>query len=262
MDVLFAWCEQLVKDHSLLFIMFASVLGSFWGVWPSVVKEVERSSRQQPGYPDIQLVLTRDVFLEIKWFFFSLLLSNTIFAFFFFAVVALLFYLLNQFYEAIWVKIIVALSVSRAIAKKQGKISLLNSYLGGFDLDSVPLIGQFAEGLTESYENWHQRKFKQLDDRCNKILSELCVERLRQERQGAIKRQQQSEYLFRNQAIQMVENQVEQRINHLPNETRKSRYLEQLQQIKNLPEQDKRIYLIALVEELCPEMIDSVEIQQ
>ena len=171
---------------------------------------------------------------------------------FFFAVVALLFYLLNQFYEAIWVKIIVALSVSRAIAKKQGKISLLNSYLGGFDLDSVPLIGQFAEGLTESYENWHQRKFQQLDDRCNKILSRLCVEKLRQECQGAIKRQQQSEYLFRNQAIQMVENQVEQRINHLPNETRRSRYLEQLQQIKNLPEQDRRIYLIALVEELCP----------
>ena len=82
MDVLFAWCEQLVKDHSLLFIMFASVLGSFWGVWPSVVKEVERSSRQQPNYPDVQLVLTWDVFLKIKWFFFSLLLSNTIFAFF------------------------------------------------------------------------------------------------------------------------------------------------------------------------------------
>jgi hypothetical protein len=262
MDVLFAWCEQLVKDHSLLFIMFASVLGSFWGVWPSVVKEVERSSRQQPGYPDIQLVLTWNVFLEIKWFFFSLLLSNTIFAFFFFAVVALLFYLLNQFYEAIWVKIIVAISVSRAIARKQGKISLLNAYLGGFDLDSVPLIGQFAEGLTESYENWHQRKFKQLDERCNKILSKRCVAKLRQERQSSIERQQQSECLFRNRAIQTVENQVEQRINHLPNETRKLTYLEQFQKIKILPEQDKKIKLIALVEELCPEMINSLEIQQ
>jgi hypothetical protein len=262
MDVLFAWCGQLVKDHSLLFVIFASVLGSFWGVWPSVVKEVERSSRQQPPYPDVKLILTWDIFLEIKWFFLSLLLLNTIFAFFFFAVVALIFYLLNQFYEAIWVKIIVAISVSRAIARKQGKISLLNAYLGGFDLDSVPLIGQFAEGLTESYENWHQRKFKQLDERCNKILSERCVAKLRQERQSSIKRQQQSEYLFGNQEIQTVENQVQERINYLPNETRKLIYLEQFQKIQALPEQDKKIKLIALVEELCPEMINSFEIQK
>ena len=262
METWFAWCEQLVRNNLVLFILLASLLGSFWGVWGSIVKEVERPSRRQDDYSKIQLTLTWAVFLEIKWFVLSLLFWNTVFAIVFSFIVALLFYLLNQFYEAVWVKLIVALSVSRAIARKQGKISLFNAYLGGFDLESIPFFGQFVKSLTESYENWHKMKFDQLDERCNEILSQRCVDQLRKEGQTAVDRQKRDELLFKNKSTEEIEDKIAQIVEYLPDDQGQStHYRKQLEQIRGLPERDRQKKLTALAEILCPELIEISDTQ-
>jgi hypothetical protein len=262
METWFAWCEKLVRDKIVLFILLASLLGSFWGVWGSVVKEVERPSRRQEDYPQKQLTLTWAIFLEIKWFVLSLLFWNTLFAIGFSLIISLLFYLLNQFYESVWVKLIVALSVSRAIARKQGKISLFNAYLGGFDLESIPFLGQFVESLTESYENWHKMKFDELDQRCNKMLSQLCEDQLGKEGKIAANRQKRDELLFQRINIEELENKITQIVEYLPDDQGQStHYRRQLEKIQQLPERDRKNRLTALAEILCPELIEIPDTQ-
>lgn len=262
METWFAWCEQLVRNNLVLFILLVSLLGSFWGVWGSIVKEVERPSRRQDDYSKIQLTLTWAVFLEIKWFVLSLLFWNTVFAIAFSLIIALLFNLLNQFYESLWVKLIVALSVSRAIARKQGKISLFNAYLGGFDLESIPFFGQFVESLTESYENWHKMKFDDLDQRCNKMLSQLCVDQLRKEGKTGKNERKRDELLFTRISTEELEGKITKIVEYLPDDQGQStHYLNQLEQIRDLNETERKRRLVFLAEIIDPELIEIPDTQ-
>jgi hypothetical protein len=45
MDNWFASSEQLIKDNLAWFIVLAILLGAFWGVWSSVIKEIGSCSK-------------------------------------------------------------------------------------------------------------------------------------------------------------------------------------------------------------------------
>jgi TM2 domain-containing membrane protein YozV len=111
MDNWFTWSEQFIKDNLAWFILLAIISGAIWGVWSSVVKEIERPSRQQTAFMDIKLTLNSEVFREIKGIVLRLLFANTLWAIILSVIVAMLFSILNRFYETVWVKLIIAFSV-------------------------------------------------------------------------------------------------------------------------------------------------------
>ena len=240
MDNWFAWSEQFIKDSLAWFILLAILSGAIWGVWSSIVKEIERPSRQQPGFIDIKLTLTSEVFLEIKGIVLSLLFANTLWAIILSVIVAILFSILNRFYETVWVKLIIAFSVSHAIARKQGKISLLNAYLGGFDLDSVPLFGDVIKDLTKNYENFHKKQFERLDEKCKDLYSELCFDQMKQESLVATQDQKQFENLLQTMSIEEMENHLSEKIAYWRQPDRKKVLAHQLEQIRSLPESEKK----------------------
>lgn len=256
MDNWFASSEQLIKDNLAWFIVLAILLGAFWGVWSSVIKEIERPSRRRPGFRKIKLTLTSEVFRKIKGIVFRLLFANTLWAIVLSVIVAMLFFILNRFYETVWVKLIVAFSVSHAIARKQGKISLLNAYLGGFDLDSVPFFGDIIQDLTKNYEDFHKKQFEQLNEKCNELYSELINKQMAKESLVASQNQEKFENLLKSKSIGEIENLLSERVAYWPQQDRQEILSHQLEQIRSLPESEKKSRLIALVEQICPELIN------
>lgn len=256
MDNWFTWSEQFIKDNLAWFILLAIISGAIWGVWSSVVKEIERPSRQQTAFMDIKLTLNSEVFREIKGIVLRLLFANTLWAIILSVIVAMLFSILNRFYETVWVKLIIAFSVSHAIARKQGKISLLNAYLGGFDLDSVPLFGDVIKALTENYENFHKKQFERLDEKCKDLYSKLINKQMEKESLVASQNQEKFENLLKAKSIGEIENLLLERVAYWPQQDRKEILSHQLEQIRSLPESEKKSKLIALVEQICPELIN------
>ena len=169
---------------------------------------------------------------------------------------AILFFILNRFYETVWVKLIIAFSVSHAIARKQGKISLLNAYLGGFDLDSVPFFGDIIQDLTKNYENFHKKQFEQLNEKCNELYSELINKQMGTESLVASQNQEKFENLLKDKSIEEIENLLSERVAYWPQQERKEILFHQLEQIRSLPESERNSRLIALVEQICPELIN------
>ena len=256
MDNWFASSEQFIKYNLAWFVVFAILLGAIWGVWSSVVREIERPSRYKNGFRNIKLTLTSEVFREIKGIVFRLLFANTLWAILLSVIVAILFFILNRFYETVWVKLIIAFSVSHAIARKQGKISLLNAYLGGFDLDSVPFFGDIIQDLTKNYENFHKKQFEQLNEKCNELYSELINKQMAKESLVASQNQEKFENLLKSKSIGEIENLLSERVAYWPQQDRKEILSHQLEQIRSLPESEKKSRLIALVEQICPELIN------
>jgi hypothetical protein len=256
MDNWFASSEQLIKDNLAWFIVLAILLGAIWGVWSSVVREIERPSRYKNGFRNIKLTLTSEVFLEIKGIVFRLLFANTLWAILLSVIVAILFFILNRFYETVWVKLIIAFSVSHAIARKQGKISLLNAYLGGFDLDSVPFFGDIIQDLTKNYEDFHKKQFEQLNEKCNELYSELINKQMAKESLVASQNQEKFENLLKSKSIGEIENLLSERVAYWPQQDRQEILSHQLEQIRSLPESERNSRLIALVEQICPELIN------
>ena len=145
---------------------------------------------------------------------------------------------------------------SHAIARKQGKISLLNAYLGGFDLDSVPLFGDVIKALTENYENFHKKQFERLDEKCKDLYSKLINKQMEKESLVASQNQEKFENLLKAKSIGEIENLLLERVAYWPQQDRKEILSHQLEQIRSLPESEKKSKLIALVEQICPELIN------
>ena len=123
-------------------------------------------------------------------------------------------------------------------------------------MDSVPLFGDVIKDLTKNYENFHKKQFEQLNEKCKDLHSKLINKQMEKESLVASQNQEKFENLLKAKSIGEIENLLSERVAYWPQQDRKEILSHQLEQIRSLPESEKKSKLIALVEQICPELIN------
>ena len=72
----------------------------------------------------------------------------------------------------------------------------------------------------------------------------------------ASQNQEKFENLLKAKSIGEIENLLSERVAYWPQQDRQEILSHQLEQIRSLPESEKKSRLIALVEQICPELIN------
>ena len=72
----------------------------------------------------------------------------------------------------------------------------------------------------------------------------------------ASQNQEKFENLLKAKSIGEIENLLSERVAYWPQQDRKEIFFHQLEQIRSFPDSEKKSRLIALVEQICPELIN------
>ncbi|MBJ7900184.1 MAG: hypothetical protein GC158_09745 [Cyanobacteria bacterium RI_101] len=241
MDEIFARLTGFVEENLFVGVLLISLLGSFWGVMAEISQNLQRNQaidlNDLPA-PQFRLSLYHCTQLALPCL--SLTIVNVVFSIIFYFLFLLIFWVLNQLFENIWIQLIIAFSITRAINRKQANVSFINAYLGGFDLNDIPIFKNFVNSLIENYEIWTTKQCTKTRDIIDTIYREQAKEELITQAKEAAKKLQDTQEILKSKTPEELLQEIKSRIDHWPDPQYKQKLNQDLVKIETLTDKSER----------------------